>query len=287
MTTVRVRSSGRQILRLSRSFITVFLTVFILHEIVLFSLLAFKDREVRGLEKEMRRIERDAGVKERRWQKKIEDIGIELSRIQEENRVLRERQRILDTIEEFNPELSRQEKTSLGQVIYEESERYGYDPLILMAMIMTESSFRPDVRSHKGARGLMQIMPSVGRELSPEVEKAHGIEISSAKDLFDPQVNVKVGSYYLFKLILRFKDLKTAIRAYNEGPTDISRRIRRGTPLPQVYYGKIMRNYNLLREFTEEWDTGYDREMGYRIAIALDMPDGSAGAIKPMSLNEN
>jgi soluble lytic murein transglycosylase len=282
MTTVRVRSSGRQILRLSRSFITVFLTVFILHEIVLFSLLAFKDREVRGLEIEMRRIERDAGVKERRWQKKIEDIGIELSRIQEENRVLRERQRILDTIEEFNPELSQQEKTSLGRVIYEESERYGYDPLVLMAMIMTESSFRPDVRSHKGARGLMQIMPAVGRELSPEVEKAHGIEISSAKDLLDPEVNVKVGSYYLFKLILRFQDLKTAIRAYNEGPTDISKRIRRGKPMPHIYYSKIINNYNLLREFSEEWEADYDLKMGYRVAIALDSPEVGAGAAEAM-----
>ena len=44
MTTVRVRSSGRQILRLSRSFITVFLTVFILHEIVLFSLVKFQEK---------------------------------------------------------------------------------------------------------------------------------------------------------------------------------------------------------------------------------------------------
>jgi len=282
MTTVRVRSSGRQILRLSRSFITVFLTVFILHEIVLFSLLAFKDREVRGLEIEMRRIERDAGVKERRWQKKIEDIGIELSRIQEENRVLRERQRILDTIEEFNPELSQQEKTSLGQVIYEESERYGYDPLVLMAMIMTESSFRPDVRSHKGARGLMQILPSLGRELSQEVEKTHGIEISSAKDLLDPEVNVKVGSYYLFKLILRFQDLKTAIRAYNEGPTDISKRIRRGKPMPQVYYSKIIDNYHLLREFSEEWEADYDLKIGYRVAIALDSPEEGAGAVEAL-----
>ncbi len=282
MTTVRVRSSGRQILRLSRSFITVFLTVFILHEIVLFSLLAFKDREVRGLEIEMRRIERDAGVKERRWQKKIEDIGIELSRIQEENRVLRERQRILDTIEEFNPELSQQEKTSLGQVIYEESERYGYDPLVLMAMIMTESSFRPDVRSHKGARGLMQILPSLGRELSQEVEKTHGIEIISAKDLLDPEVNVKVGSYYLFKLILRFQDLKTAIRAYNEGPTDISKRIRRGNPMPQVYYSKIIDNYHLLREFSEEWEADYDLKIGYRVAIALDSPEEGAGVVEAL-----
>jgi soluble lytic murein transglycosylase len=287
MTTVRVRSSGRQILRLSRSFITVFLTVFILHEIVLFSLLAFKDREVRGLEKEMRRIERDSGVKERRWQKKIEDIGIELSRIQEENRVLRVRKRILDTIEEFNPELSQQEKTSLGQVIYEESERYGYDPLVLMAMIMTESSFRPDVRSHKGARGLMQIMPAVGRELSPEVEKAHGIEISSAKDLLDPEVNVKVGSYYLFKLILRFQDLKTAIRAYNEGPTDISKRIRRGKPMPQIYYGKIIRNYNLLKDFSEEWEADYDLEVGYRVAIALDSPAAGSEPGKTLDSTEN
>lgn len=226
-----LRFKRRPDLRFSRSFVIVCFLLFIVHEAVVFYLLTYKDKEIRRLERELQQLSR------------------KYDHVADENEQLRERQRIWDIIEEFNPELSEPEKTSLGNVLYEESRRFGFDPVLLMALILTESSFRPDARSRVGAQGLMQILPAVGKELSPEVEKALGVAVGEPQDLYDPEVNVKVGTYHLFKLILRFGDVKTAIKAYNEGPTDIQRRLRRGKPMPRVYYERVLKNYRLLQDF--------------------------------------
>jgi len=260
---------------MSRVFITIFLIIFILHEIVVFYLLSTKEREIRGMEAEIRRVEREASVRESRLRQEIKDVRTEFDKVQKENQILRDKQRILDTIEEFNPGLSQQEKTSLGHVIWEESGRYGYDPVILMAIILTESSFQLDASSKKGAQGLMQILPSVGEELLPEVGKTHGIEISSADELMDPDVNVKVGSYYLFKLILRFGDLKTAIRAYNEGPSDISRRLLRGRPMPQFYYQRVVQNYQVLKALISRKNEDLNQELSPKIALSRPGADSA------------
>ena len=115
MTTFRVRPRYKpSVLRISRLFVGIFLLLFILHEVIVFFIVITKDREVRSLEKDIRRIERESSVRERRIQQNLEDLEIQFENIKEENRILRERQRILDTIEEFNPGLSQEEKTSLG-----------------------------------------------------------------------------------------------------------------------------------------------------------------------------
>jgi soluble lytic murein transglycosylase-like protein len=98
----------------------------------------------------------------------------------------------------------------------------------------------------------MQILPSVGEELGPEVKKLHGVEVKDAQSLENPEVNVKVGAYYLFKLILKFGDVKNAIKAYNEGPTDIQRRLDRGKTMPRRYYRKILKNYRMIKDFLLE-----------------------------------
>jgi len=256
MPTFRVRSSRKQAFHVSRFFASLFILLFIIHEIVVFYLLTMRDRRIQDLERAIRDRE-----------KEYQGLSLRYGKIKQENQQLRERQRILDIIEEFNPGLTDQEKTSLGSVIWEESNRYGYDPIVLMALILTESSFRPQVSSHKGAKGLMQILPSLGEQLSEEVGRAHGIETLSAEDLLDPEVNVKVGSYYLMKLILRFGNVKNAIKAYNEGPSDIQRRLRRGKPMPQVYYEKIRKNYRLLKAFADERDAEYERQQSATIAL--------------------
>ncbi len=226
-----LRFKRRPDLRFSRSFVAVCLILFIVHEIVVFYLLTYKDKQIRRLEQELQQISRKYDQATR------------------ENEQLRERQRIWDIIEEFNPELSEREKTSLGNVLYEESRRFGFDPVLLMALILTESSFRPDARSHVGAQGLMQILPGLAEELSPEVEKAFGFGVEGPQALYDPEVNVKMGTYHLFKLILRFGDVKTAVKAYNEGPSDIQQRLQRGKPMPRVYYERVLKNYRLLQDF--------------------------------------
>jgi len=89
------------------------------------------------------------------------------------------------------------------------------EPGLVLAIMREESGYRPGVRSAVGARGLMQIMPDTGTRLA----KGIGIARFDPEELFDPEVNVILGSYYLTQLSNRFPDrLSAAIASYNAGP---------------------------------------------------------------------
>ena len=101
-------------------------------------------------------------------------------------------------------------------VIIDESRKYGIDPRLIMAQIEVESTFNPRAVSKVGARGLMQIMPATGRQLARELG-------FTDYDLFDPVTNVKMGIYYMSKLIKRFGDYDVALSAYFWGQTRVAR----------------------------------------------------------------
>jgi soluble lytic murein transglycosylase-like protein len=101
-------------------------------------------------------------------------------------------------------------------VIVDESRKYGIDPRLIMAQIEVESTFNPRAVSKAGARGLMQIMPDTGRQLARELG-------FTDYDLFDPVTNVRMGIYYMSKLIRRFGDYDTALSAYFWGQTRVAR----------------------------------------------------------------
>ena len=87
--------------------------------------------------------------------------------------------------------------------------KHGIDPALVHAVVEAESNYRATAKSHVGARGLMQVMPSTARDLG----------VKSAGLLFDPQQNLEAGVKYLKFLLERFDgDLPTAIAAYNAGP---------------------------------------------------------------------
>jgi len=132
------------------------------------------------------------------------------------------------------------EKQDLVDFIFEESERYNFDPELILALISTESSFNQRAISSKGAIGLMQIIPSTGKEI------AHAKKIDWHGDrelLFNPFLNIRFGIHYLYSLNKRFHDIRIALAAYNHGPTKISRRVRRGVKIPEKYSRKVMGTY--------------------------------------------
>lgn len=140
------------------------------------------------------------------------------------------------------------EMKSLKQIphwIYKESKKYGYDPLLLTAMIVTESSFNNWAQSHKGALGLMQIKLRTGHALASEIATAW----AGKPTLFDPASNIALGAFYLNKLVKRFKDMNVALEAYNHGPSRISRYLRKGQ-LPEDYSNKVFQVYDLIRSKT-------------------------------------
>jgi len=145
-------------------------------------------------------------------------------------------------IQRFRTGLTDEEERELAGVIVREAERYDCPPELVLAIIVVESSFRHRAVSRKGALGLMQIRPHVAKALAREM----GIALRDRTQVFDPEVNIRLGLYYLSKLLLRFKDLEVALVAYNYGPTYVARRLRRGLPLPRTYVRRVLRYYRRL-----------------------------------------
>ena len=145
-------------------------------------------------------------------------------------------------IQGFQTDLTDQEEAQVVGLICSESQKYEYDPQLVLALIMVESSFYSRATSSKGAKGLMQLRPYVAKALAQEV----GIAWEEEAVIYDPQVNIRLGLYYLSQLILQFRDLKVALAAYNFGPTYIRERIELGLPLPTQYANKVLRKYQRL-----------------------------------------
>ena len=100
------------------------------------------------------------------------------------------------------------------------SEEYNVPDYIIYAVIKVESDFDPDARSSADARGLMQMTPDTFKWLTSD---AHLNEDLLSVTLYDPEVNIRYGTYYLSYLYRKFDyNWDTAFAAYNAGPTRVS-----------------------------------------------------------------
>ena len=99
------------------------------------------------------------------------------------------------------------------------SSEFGVEEALVYSVIRTESGFRPEVESHAGAVGLMQLMPSTFDWLQ---EKLDGSVVYTSEQLKDPDTNIKYGTYFLSMLMDRYGgDIKTVAAAYNAGTTTV------------------------------------------------------------------
>ncbi len=96
----------------------------------------------------------------------------------------------------------------------------GVEPALVYSVMREESSYRPTALSVAGARGLLQLMPDTAVRLAREA----GLPEPSPSELYDPQVNIALGSRYLAQLLARFDGrASAAIASYNAGPQAVAR----------------------------------------------------------------
>ena len=154
----------------------------------------------------------------------------------------RVRNKIRKVISRYYTGLDEENDSRIPEWILIESKKYGYDPLFLTALIITESSFHNWAKSNRGARGLMQLKPATAVALASETR----LKWKGTRTLFDPEKNIALGAYYLNKMVSRFGDLTLALEAYNHGPSRLSRYLRKGYQ-PKRYSRKVLKNYREIR----------------------------------------
>jgi soluble lytic murein transglycosylase len=136
--------------------------------------------------------------------------------------------------------LGESERETLAQALVEISREHGLQPALLLAVIEVESRFDPFAVSHKGALGLMQVLPSTGAPIARRL----GIPWRGPQTLFDPRANLRIGAAYLRELIDRYANVRAALAAYNWGPGEIDARLRQGDVLPASYPERVLDAYS-------------------------------------------
>lgn len=102
------------------------------------------------------------------------------------------------------------------EVVLRYSDRYGVDSDLIAAVIKTESKFKIDVKSDRGAMGLMQLMPETADWISQQLGDDRAVVASGA--IHEPDTNVRYGTWYLSSLIREFEGNEVlALAAYNAG----------------------------------------------------------------------
>jgi len=97
-----------------------------------------------------------------------------------------------------------------GPLIAVTARRNGIPVALFTALVWQESAFNAKARSRSGARGLTQLMPATARELG-------------VRKIYDPAQNLDGGARYLRAQLLRFRDVRLALAAYNAGPGAVTR----------------------------------------------------------------
>lgn len=140
------------------------------------------------------------------------------------------------------------------ETIQENSQKYNIDPFFISALIKNESKFNAHAISSTGAIGLMQIMPDTGNWIARETKW----EAFSPELLYQPDVNIRLGTWYLSELYHQFHgNLILTLAAYNAGRGVVETWVKENNwsndfsdinAIPydetRVYVNKVLLDYN-------------------------------------------
>ena len=125
--------------------------------------------------------------------------------------------------------------TKYDHLIVQSARKYGIDSRLVKAVIYRESRFDPSASGKAGEIGLMQIMQKFSVQ---DWAKDQGVELPTAGMLYSPQLNIEIGTWYLAKAMVQWRDYKysteLALCNYNAGDK------RAQSWKPESYDGEVM-----------------------------------------------
>jgi soluble lytic murein transglycosylase len=142
------------------------------------------------------------------------------------------------------------------QIVRGHARNYDLDPALLAAVIYQESKFKASARSSSGAIGLMQLLPDTAKGIALHT----GGTAFRVDDLYDPEINVRYGAWYLRHLLEKYGDERTALAAYNAGQDNVDRWRRSGLgiqfPETRAYVERV-------EDLKQIYRDAYSSELGY------------------------
>jgi soluble lytic murein transglycosylase len=144
-----------------------------------------------------------------------------------------------------------------AQYVRVHAREHDLDPALMAAVIYQESKFDTSAKSASGAIGLMQLTPAT----------AHGIAVRTGgsafhtRDLYDADINIRYGAWYLHNLFRKYDSEQLVLAAYNAGQGNVDRWRANGQeiqfPETRAYVKKVERLKDIYRQ-------AWGKELGLR-----------------------
>ena len=142
------------------------------------------------------------------------------------------------------------------QIVRGHARHYDLDAALLAAVIYQESKFKADAHSKSGAIGLMQLLPSTAEGIAVHT----GGSAFRVDDLYDPEINVRYGAWYLHHLMQKYGNERTALAAYNAGQDNVDRWRRDGE---RIQFPETRAYVKRVEDLKRIYRDAYGSELGY------------------------
>jgi soluble lytic murein transglycosylase len=141
-------------------------------------------------------------------------------------------------------------------IVKAHARNYRLPPALLAAVIYQESKFHPDAKSSSGAIGLMQIQPATAEGIALHT----GGSRFQVDDLYDPELNIRYGSWYLRHLLDKYRDEQTALAAYNAGQSNVDEWRAAGKG---IQFSETRHYVKRVEELKKVYRHAYASDLGY------------------------
>jgi soluble lytic murein transglycosylase len=144
---------------------------------------------------------------------------------------------------------------SYEHIVVGHAENYDLDAALLAAVIYRESKFDADARSSSGAIGLMQLLPATAKGIAVHT----GGSRFRVEDLYDPEINVRYGAFYLRRLLTKYGDTRLALAAYNAGQANVDAWLAEGK---DIAFAETREYVDAVLELRDIYAEAYASELG-------------------------
>ncbi len=147
--------------------------------------------------------------------------------------------------------------------IIKSADEFKLDRALVFAMVRVESRFNPNAKSDAGAKGLMQITDKTGEYIAEKL----GVK---EYDLFDKEISLRFGCYYIRYLLDKFEVLDTALAAYNAGEGNVKEWLKDnrysddGLSLKYVPYAETREYIKKIQRSFEKYKNYYKNSLDKR-----------------------